>query len=101
MSSNFEKSEVEFDLYKDSDVGMGEAWFQDQLIETRMDDDAETDSGIYESALNQVMTDVEQADYLRSRDDFELGNLTICDRVAFPERYNRDGKLKRQYRDKR
>lgn len=85
-----------FPLFDDSEVGLSSEWVQDQIIEARMDDDAATDSGIYEGALRQVDSDIEQAEYLISLPDTKLGNVSICDRVANPDNYNRDGKLRRK-----
>ena len=40
----------EFPLYTDKEVGLGVSWVTDQQIETRTDDDVDTDEEIHDDA---------------------------------------------------
>ena len=44
------KKMEEFPLFTDVAVGLGEGWVTDLAIESRMDDDVDTDEDIYEGA---------------------------------------------------
>ena len=71
------------------------------MIEARIDDDVETDSEVFNNAIRQVYTDFETAKYEVSMAKRDLcnviSNLTIKDRVENPEKYDRDGKLRKKY----
>lgn len=74
------------------------------MIEQRQDDDAETDEEVYRNAIRQVFHDVEVAENeTHSENQFAevISNCSIKARVANPERYDRDGKLRRRYQQRR
>ena len=92
-----------FPLYEDSNVGLSfdqmkqdsrNSSGSDHLIETTMDDDADTDMEVMDSAIEQVYADYKAAEYWAANTDYKLGNITVLERIRHPELYDRDGKLR-------
>ena len=69
---------------------------QELFIGHRIDDDVETDTEIYNNAIRTARSDCESAEYEASARDFRTlianADNNIIDRVANPEKYDRDGK---------
>ena len=101
MSTNLGKT-LRFPLYRDRDIGFDCEWVQMHMIEQRIDDDAETDKEVYNNAIRQVYVDYETAKYevAKFREDLcnVISNTTIIDRIENPEKYDREGRLRRKYR---
>ena len=84
-----------FRLFKDSDVGLGEAWILDTQIESRHDDDVETDTDVYERAQNMIAADLKMTERNVRKKGWNklVVNINMEDRVEKPENYDREAKL--------
>ena len=88
----------DFKLFMDSEIGLDSEMLTQLQIETRMDDDVETDDEIYDNARKAC-----SRDFLDARNKVEtsaieqiVNNCEIERRVKNPDDYDRNGKFKLQ-----
>ena len=58
-----QKTETDFRLFNDSDIGLDKKNFMDRLMEIKMDDDVDTDEDIYENAMRACSKDFNDTRY--------------------------------------